>query len=107
MFKNAKSFVIFGSAIQPRCDKHLYLCQLIIGTYAENRKVTDGQVQLLFSWPPLGRTASFRKIGQQRGYELNWDTNWAVNPGPVRLVYRYTAWNWLFLNICTEMTAKC
>ena len=44
-FKNAKSFVVFCSAIQPRCDKHLYLYQLIIGTHAENRKVT---VKLLF-----------------------------------------------------------
>jgi len=48
MFKNAKSFVIFGSKIQPRCDKHLYLCQLIIGTSADNRKVTEGKVRLGF-----------------------------------------------------------
>ena len=46
MFKNVKSFVIFASAIQPRCDKHI--CELIFGTFADNRKVTEGMVRLRF-----------------------------------------------------------
>jgi hypothetical protein len=91
MFKNAKSFVIFGSKIQPRCDKHLYLCQLIIGTSADNRKSQRERCGLVFI-TAIGSDSVFQKNRTtERDYELNLGTNWAFNTGPVRLVYRYTA----------------
>jgi hypothetical protein len=54
MFKNSKSFVIFGSAIQSRCDKHLYLSadyQHVRGQQKSHR----GTCASSFLWPSVGQ----------------------------------------------------
>jgi len=90
VFKNAKSFVIFGSAVQTICDTFIFVSADYRHVRGQKKSHRE-QVQLRF-YDRRWVTQRFQKNRTtERGYELNWGTNWAFNPGPVRLLYRYTA----------------